>query len=208
MPKFDYKIDLKELYNPSKKDFKFVDVPPLTFLMLDGHGNPNNNPAYVETLQVLYSMAYTLKFALKPQGIEFSVPPLEGLWWMPDMNEFTVANKDRWDWTMMIMMPMAVTQEQFEKACQDVKRKKGLALVDKARLETYREGLSVQILYLGAYSDEGPTIARMHEFIRSSGFATNGKHHEIYLGDPRKSAPEKLKTIIRQPVRKVGEISN
>lgn len=204
MPKFDYKKDLKELYSPSKKEFKFVDVPPLNFIMLDGHGNPNNNPAYAETLQVLYSLAYTLKFALKPQGIEFSVPPLEGLWWMPDMNEFTEANKDRWDWSMMIMMPEVVSPGLFEKACQDVQRKKGLALVDQARLETYQEGMSVQILYFGAYADEGPTIARMHEFIRSSGYATNGKHHEIYLGDARRNAPENLKTIIRQPVCKTG----
>lgn len=204
MPKLDVKKDMKELYNPSKKEFSILDVPPMNFIMLDGHGNPNNNPVYEKTVETLYSLAYTLKFALKPQGFEFSVAPLEGLWWMPDMNDFTVANKDRWDWTMMIMQPSQVTPDIFDKARSDVISKKGLSLADQARLETFDEGWSVQILYLGAYADEGATIARMHEFIRACGYTTNGKHHEIYLSDPRRTTPEKLKTILRQPVRKTG----
>ncbi len=203
MLKLDYKKDLKELYGPSKKELSIVNVPPMNFIMLDGHGNPNTSPVYAETLEALYSLAYTLKFALKPQGIEFSVAPLEGLWWMPDMNDFTVANKDHWDWTMMIMQPDPVTQELFEIARAEVLRKKERPRVEKARLDTYAEGLSVQILYLGPYADEGPTIVSMHEYIRANGYATNDKHHEIYLGDPRRSAPEKLKTIIRQPIRKI-----
>jgi hypothetical protein len=203
MLKLDFKKDMKELYNPSKKEFAFVDVPPMNFIMLDGHGNPNNNPEYSATIEALYALAYTIKFSLKPQGIEFSVAPLEGLWWMPDMNEFTVANKDRWDWTMMIMQPEQVTRDLFNKTCAQVTLKKGLPLASQARLGTYNEGRSVQILYFGAYADEGPTILRMHEFIKASGYTTNGKHHEIYLGDPRRSAPEKLKTVIRQPVRRV-----
>jgi hypothetical protein len=196
------KKDMKELYNPSKKEFRIVDVPPMNFVMLDGHGNPTDNPVYNETVETLYSLAYSLKFALKSQGIEFSVAPLEGLWWMPDMREFSMVNKDRWDWTMMIMQTELVTRTLFDKARADVKRKKAQVLADQARLETYREGLSVQILYLGAYIDEGPTIARMHEFINASGYVPSGKHHEIYLGDPRRTAPEKLKTILRQPVGK------
>ncbi len=203
MMKLDVKSNMKELYKPSRKEFSLVDVPQMNFIMLDGHGNPNTSPQYVKTVEVLYSLAYNLKFTLKSQGIEFSVAPLEGLWWMPDMSQFSAANKDQWDWTMMIMQPEQVTRELFAQVCVEVRRKKDLPLVEKARLEPYAEGLSVQILYLGAYSDEGPTIARMHDFIRESGYATNGKHHEIYLGDPRRSAPEKLKTIIRQPVRKI-----
>jgi hypothetical protein len=202
MIKLDFKKEYKHLYLPSKKEFTVVDVPPIKYLMIDGHGNPNNDPVYAETLQTLYSLAYTLKFALKPQGIEYSVAPLEGLWWMPDMSEFNVANKDRWDWTMMIMQPDQVTSELFAQACADVTRKKDLPLVSKARLETYTEGLSVQILYFGAYADEGPTIARMHAFIRDNGYVTNGKHHEVYIGDPRRTAPEKLRTVIRQPIRR------
>ena len=193
---------MKALYNPSKKEFSILDVPPMNFIMLDGHGNPNNNPAYEKTVETLYALAYTLKFALKPQGLEFSVAPLEGLWWMLDMNEFMAANKDRWDWTMMILQPEQVTPDLFAKARSDVIRKKGQALADKARLETFDEGRSVQILYLGAYADEGATIARMHEYLHACGYTPNGKHHEIYLGDPRRAAPEKLKTILRQPVRK------
>jgi hypothetical protein len=202
MIKLDFKKEYKHLYLPSKKEFTVVNVPPMKYLMIDGHGNPNNDPVYAETLQTLYSLAYTLKFALKPQGIEYSVAPLEGLWWMPDMSEFSVANKDRWDWTMMIMQPDQVTSELFTQACADVTRKKDLPLVSKARLETYAESLSVQILYFGAYADEGPTIARMHAFIRDNGYETNGKHHEVYIGDPRRTAPEKLRTVIRQPIRR------
>jgi hypothetical protein len=204
MPKLDFKKEYKDLYAPSKKEFSLVDVPPLNFVMLDGHGSPNDNPVYVAVLQALYALAYTLKFALKPQGVEYGIPPLEGLWWMPDMNEFTVADKDRWDWTMMIMQPPQVTSDLFAKTRDEVVRKKDLPLAGKARLETFAEGLSVQILYLGAYADEGPTIARLHDFIRAGGFGTNGKHHEIYLGDPRRTAPEKLRTVIRQPVKKAG----
>jgi hypothetical protein len=202
MIKLDFKKEYKYLYLPSKKEFTVVDVPPMKYLMIDGHGNPNNDPVYAETLQTLYNLAYTLKFALKPKGIEYSVAPLEGLWWMPDMSEFSVANKDRWDWTMMIMQPDQVTSALFTQACADVTRKKDLPLVGKARLETYAEGLSVQILYFGAYADEGPTIARMHAFIRDNGYETNGKHHEVYIGDPRRTAPEKLRTVIRQPIRR------
>jgi len=203
MIKLDFRKEYKHLYLPSKKEFTVVDVPRMEFIMIDGHGNPNNNPVYAETLQTLYNLAYTLKFALKPLGVEYSVAPLEGLWWMPDMTEFSAANKDRWDWTMMIMQPEQVTPELFAQACAEVTRKKDLPLVSKARLETYAEGLSVQILYFGAYADEGPIIARMHAFIRDNGYETNGKHHEVYIGDPRRSAPEKLRTVIRQPVRRL-----
>jgi hypothetical protein len=170
--------------------------------MVDGHGNPNTSPAYQAALEALYSLAYTIKFALKPKGIDFVVGPSEGLWWMEDMREFSVETKDRWDWTMMIMQPDEVTQEVLEQAKIQAAKKKELPALSGLRLETYHEGLAVQILYYGAYSDEGPTIARMHAFIHEQGFEMNGKHHEIYLGDPRRNPPEKLKTVIRQPVRR------
>ena len=203
MAKRDFKKELKHLYGPSKKEFSVVDVPPMNFLMIDGHGDPNDNPDFQEGMDALYGMAYTIKFALKPQGIEFVVPPSEALWWMEDMSEFSVETKDRWQWTMMIMQPDEVTQEIVAAAQRELARKKDPPALSKLRYERYHEGLSVQIMYLGPYADEGPTIARMHEFIRENGYDFNGKHHEIYLGDPRRTAPEKLKTVIRQPVKQL-----
>lgn len=203
MAKRDFKKELKHLYGPSKKEFSVVDVPPMNFLMIDGHGDPNDNPAFQEGMEVLYGMAYTIKFALKPQGIEFVVPPSEALWWMEDMSEFSLETKDRWQWTLMIMQPDEVTQEIVDAAQGELARKKDPPALSRLRYERYHEGLSVQIMYLGPYADEGPTIARMHEFIRENGYDFNGKHHEIYLGDPRRTAPEKLKTVIRQPVKQL-----
>jgi hypothetical protein len=201
MTKRDVKKEYKQLYQPSATEFSVVEVPPMNFLMVDGHGDPNTSPVYQAALEALYSLAYTIKFALKPKGIDFVVGPPEGLWWMEDMREFSMETKDRWDWTMMIMQPDEVTQEVFEQAKIQVTKKKELPALPGLRLETYHEGLSVQILYYGAYADEGPTIARMHAFIHEQGFEMKGKHHEIYLGDPRRNPPEKLKTVIRQPIR-------
>jgi len=199
--KIDLKNTYKHLYQPSKKTFTLVDVPPLQYLMIDGHGDPNNNPQYQEKFTALYSVAYTLKFAMKPQGLDFTVMPPEGLWWTPDMADFSLERKDLWDWTLMTLMPEQITTAGFEEARKQANRKKPLPAMEALRLETLHEGLSVQILYLGAYADEGPTIARMHQFIHQNGYQMDGKHHEIYLGDPRRTAPEKLKTVIRQPVK-------
>jgi len=204
MEKIDFKKTMKHLYNPPSGRFTIVDVPPLNFLMIDGHGDPNKAPEFQENTEALYTLAYTIKFVLKPAGVEFVVPPSEGLWWMENMQEFSLAVKDRWDWTMMMMQPDAVTPEILISARQQALRKKALPALEKVRLESYQEGLSVQIMYYGAYADEGPTIARMHAYIRDEGYLPNGKHHEIYLGDPRRTPPEKLKTVIRQPVRKAG----
>ena len=202
MAKVDLRKDLKHLYNPSSKAFTVVDVPPLAFLMVDGHGDPNTGPAYQQAMEALYSVSYTVKFALKPQGIDYAVMPLEGLWWMEDMAELCLTAKDRWDWTMMIAQPEWVTAELVERVRGQVARKKDLPALPALRLETYQEGLAAQILYFGAYEDEGPTIARLHAFIEAEGYERSGKHHEIYLGDPRRTPPEKLKTVIRQPMRR------
>jgi hypothetical protein len=201
MAKRDFKKELKHLYGPSRKEFSIVDVPDMNFLMIDGHGDPNVSPEFQSGMDALYGMVYTIKFALKPLGIEFVVPPSEALWWMDDMSEFSPETKDRWDWRMMIMQPDEVTDEVVEAARQELARKKDPPALSKLRYERFHEGLSVQILYLGPYADEGPTIARMHDFIHENGYDFNGKHHEIYLGDPRRTAPEKLKTVIRQPVK-------
>lgn len=204
LEKRDLKHELKALYAPGKQP-ALVEVPPLAFLMVDGAGDPNTSAAYREALDALYSVAYTLKFSLKrgPEGLDFTVMPLEGLWWSDDMAEFTEGRKAEWKWTAMIAMPEFVTPELVARAAAEAAAKKELPALPLLRLETYDEGLAAQLLYTGPYADEGPTIARLHEFIHALGFGFDGrvqKHHEIYLGDPRRTAPEKLKTIIRQPV--------
>jgi hypothetical protein len=198
--KVDFKKILKPIYNPQKVGFHFVDVPQLQFLMLDGTGNPNTSSDYQAAIETLYALSYGIKFALKPRGYEYSVPPLEGLWWMDDMNEFTMENKPRWKWTMMIMQPEWVKHELVEKVQAEIKKKKDLPKLLSVRFEQHIEGLAVQILYTGPYDQEAPTIAEMHRFIESNGYHTNGKHHEIYLSDVRKTAAVKLKTILRQPI--------
>jgi hypothetical protein len=205
MSKIDFKKELKHLYRPSPKEFVVVDVPPMNFLMIDGHGDPNTAQEYQDAVEALYAVSYKLKFTSKKElGKDYVVPPLEGLWWAEDMEAFTAArDKSAWDWTMMIMQPEWITQEMVEEAVKQVE-KKGLPALSQLYLETYREGLAVQILHIGSYDDEGPTIAKMHhEFMPENGYEPVGKHHEIYLSDPRKVAPEKLKTVLRQPVRKI-----
>ncbi|MEJ5309570.1 MAG: GyrI-like domain-containing protein [Anaerolineae bacterium] len=203
MDKVDFKKALQHLYNPSSRDFSVVEVPEMQFLMVDGHGDPNTEPAYQEAVESLYAVAYKLKFMSK-QRLEkdYTVPPLEGLWWAADMDSFTVRlDKSAWDWTMMIMQPEWITPEMFAQAVAEVQKIKASPALSKMRLERYAEGLSVQILHIGSYDDEAPTLARLHrEFIPQNGYVEAGKHHEIYLGDPRKTAPEKLKTVLRQPV--------
>ena len=206
MAKTDYKKELKHLYQPARGSFSVVDVPPMSFLMADGHGDPNTAPAYKDAVEALYAVAYKVKFASKKElGRDYVVPPLEGLWWAEDMALFsTRRDKSTWDWTMMIMQPDWVTQDMVDDAVRQVSRSKDLPALDRLRLEAYHEGLAVQIMHVGSYDEEGPTIARMHEqYIPEHGYAPAGKHHEIYLSDPRRTAPEKLKTVLRQPVREV-----
>ena len=205
MEKVDIKKLLKDFYNPSAKEIVFVDVPPMNFVMIDGSGDPNKAPAYAEAIEALYAISYTIKFAVKKEKeIDYGVMPLEGLWWTDDMSLFSPANKDIWKWTAMIMQPEYVTRPLFEFALPQVEKKKSLKNISQARFESFHEGPSAQILYIGPFSDEGPTIKRVHDFINSHGYTFDGllqKHHEIYLSDYRKTAPEKLKTIIRQPVQ-------
>jgi hypothetical protein len=205
MSKVDFKKELKHLYRPSAKKFEVVDVPPLQFLMVDGHGDPNTAQEYQEALEALYAVAYKIKFLSKRQlEKDYVVLPLEGLWWAEDMDAFNVRrDKSVWDWTMMIMQPEWIPPEMFEAAVQQVEKAKNPPALSKLRLETYHEGLAVQILHIGSYDDEAPTLHRLHhQFIPQNGYEMAGKHHEIYLSDPRKVAPEKLRTVLRQPVRK------
>lgn len=202
MDKLDLKQPLKHLYQPSTKQFTVVEVPSFNFLMIDGAGDPNTAVEYKQAVEALYSLAYTLKFAVKKeQQIDYGVMSLEGLWWSPDMATFSVDNKDGWLWTMMIMQPDFITAGQVEAARAAAARKKPLPALPQVRFERFQEGLAAQIMHVGPYSAEGPTIARMHAFIEKNGWTLTGKHHEIYLGDPNRTASDKLKTVLRQPVK-------
>lgn len=205
MNKVDFKKELKGLYRPSAKEVAIVDVPPLKFLMIDGHGDPNTAQEYKEAVEALYAVSYKVKFASKKEeGRDYVVMPLEGLWWAQDMDTFSIQrDKSAWDWTMMIMQPDWISQEMFFQALEQVRKKEDRPALSKLRLETYHEGLAAQILHLGSFDDEGPVIARMHTFIEENGYQNRGKHHEVYLSDPRKVAPEKLKTVLRQPMQPV-----
>lgn len=208
MTKRDLRKELGYLYNPSRKDASIVDVPSMGFLMIDGSGDPNTSQDYQDALQVLYSLSFTLKFMVKKQqGIDYTVMALEGLWWMNEMGnrfgelDFT-ADKNRWSWTMMMMQPDFITAEWVQQACAEVARKSNPPALAKVRFESFAEGKAAQIMHIGPYSAEKPTIEKLHHFIAEQGYVPVGKHHEIYLGDPRRAAPDKLKTIIRQPIAK------
>jgi hypothetical protein len=199
----DLKKDLKHLYNPSTKGVVLVDVPEMQFLMIDGMGDPNTAQEYSDAVSALYSMAYTLKFLIRKElGIDYPVMPLEGLWWVEDMRAFSVDKKNDWLWTMMIMQPDIVTLEHFQEALKQVEQKKSYPGLSKIRLERFAEGLAAQIMHIGPYATEKPTVEKIHTFIQEQSYSLSGKHHEIYLGDPRKAAPEKLKTVVRQPCKK------
>ncbi|HEC35301.1 MAG TPA: hypothetical protein ENI39_02060 [Anaerolineae bacterium] len=203
MSKVDLKKDLKHLYNPSAKEVSVVDVPPMNFLMIDGAGDPNVSLEYRQAMEALFSLSYALKFRIKKcNGLDYAVMPLEGLWWTDDPSQFSMNNKGIWKWTAMIMQPEYVTGELLAEALAEVRKKKDLAVLDRVRFESYHEGLSAQIMHIGPYAAEEPTIARLHRFIRENGYELRGKHHEIYLSDPRRTAPEKLRTVLRQPVQK------
>jgi hypothetical protein len=199
--KLDYKRELRELYTAGASP-TMVDVPDLAFLMIDGHGDPNTSPEYVHAIEALYTISYSAKFAVKraPDGVDFAVMPLEGLWWTEDMSTFAATPKSQWSWTAMIMQPDPVTAAVFDKARATAKEKKPVEAIERVRFERFAEGPAAQVMHVGPYAEEGPTIERLHAFIAEQGYERAGKHHEIYLGDPRRSAPEKLKTIVRQPI--------
>lgn len=198
--KIDFKKTLKHLYVPSAKEFSVVDVPLMQYLMVDGKGAPGGD-SYAQAVEWLYATAYPIKFISKiDHGRDYVVPPLEGLWWADDLAVFTTDDRDEWQWSMMIMQPDWISSDVFEAGLSKAAKKLGQPPAT-LRLEDFDEGTSVQILHLGPFADEAPVIERLHsEFIPSQGFVENGHHHEIYLSDPRRTQPEKLKTVIRQPV--------
>lgn len=201
MAKIDFKKVLGELYKVSPKAPVVVDVPPLNYLMIDGEGDPNTSQAYADAVATLYAVAYTIKFAIKkgPAAVDYGVMPLEGLWWADDMRVFDAGDKSAWKWTMMILQPPVVTAQQVRESIDVVREKKNPPAIDRIRFDRYDEGLAAHILHVGPFSEEGPTIARLHDFIGERG-ALSGKHHEIYLTDIRRADPSRWKTIIRQPM--------
>jgi hypothetical protein len=203
--KVDFKKELKKLYNPKAGVFSLIKVPKLQYLMVDGQGDPNKVVEYQEAVQALFSVSYTLKFHSKKElGKDYVVPPLEGLWWSDSFEDFRSRRKDRWSWTMMIMVPDWLGKKEFKEAVSTVRSKKPDIKVERLRLESLNEGLSVQIMHIGSYDDETPTLLKLHDqWLPANGLKETLKHHEIYIGDPRKTPAAKLKTVLRQPVRKL-----
>lgn len=214
MEKLDYKKKYKDLYLPKTKP-SIVDVPEMTFVMVDGHGDPNTSLAYKNALEVLYGISYAIKMSKmkgnEPEGyFEYVVPPLEGLWWLGD-NDFPVTeitDKSKFNWVSMIRQPEFVTPEVFEGAKEVLLKKNPDVDLSTTRLARFTEGLCAQVMHIGPYDHEAETIRRLTDFINESDHITDihkeRRHHEIYLGDPRKTAPEKLKTVIRHPIRKLS----
>ena len=202
------KIDLWEehraVFRPASGKPELVRVPPLVYLMVDGEGDPNTTPAFRNGIGALYSMVYTAKFAMKKaKGVDFRILPLSARYHAEDPRTFLTGPRDRWRWTLMIAVPAVVGAAQMAQAREELSQKPdpspSLPLV---RRETLREGLCAQILYVGPYSAEGPTIEMLHRFIRDEGLTFAGSHHEIYISDPNRAAPQRMKTIVRQPVKK------
>lgn len=202
MQTFDIKKERKDLYAPKSGDFEIVEVPPLQFLMVDGHGDPNTSSAYRDAVEALYTASYGIRAVAKATlGRVHTVGPLEGLWSADDPEVFRTRDKSAWDWTLMIVQPDWITAELVDEALTAA-RTKQLPALELLRFERYAEGRCVQILHVGSYDDEAPTLERLHdEFIPTHGFAMSGRHHEIYLSDARKIEPARLRTILRQPVR-------
>lgn len=201
MDKIDFKKSLPS-YTARAGVFDLIDVPPLSYLMIDGHGDPNAGGPFSEAIPALFSVGYKLKFTSKNEfGRDYTVMPLEGLWSSDDPANFTTAlDKSTWDWTLLMMVPDWITAELFEAALEAVRAKVG-PVIDRLRLETLAEGRCVQTLHLGSFDDEAETLHRLHtEFVPEHGLQLRGRHHEIYLSDFTKTAPEKLRTILRQPV--------
>jgi hypothetical protein len=213
MKTMDLKKEYKHLYQPSAKKVEIVQVPRLQFAMIDGAiekgYEPGNSPAFQEATQALYGISYTLKFMLKKRktnAIDYPVMALEGLWWVED-GMFDITIKDNWFYTLMIMQPDVIAQDLFDEGLEQVRKKRGDSpALSKLRLADFEEGLCVQTMHIGPYATEPATIERMRAFAHENGYrdlvGSGGKHHEIYLGDPRKADPAKLKTVLRHPVKK------
>ncbi len=202
MAKRDLKRELRAYYHASARAVAEVEVPAFSYLMIDGRGDPNTSPAYAQAVAALFTVSYAVKFALKrgPQAIDYGVMPLEGLWWAEDWSVFAAGDRARWQWTMMIQQPDFVSSALIHETIARVAKTKALPALELLRLERFAEGRCAQILHVGPFTAEGPTVARLHAFIDARGQRV-GKHHEIYLSDVRRAAPERWKTVLRQPLQ-------
>lgn len=203
MKKLDLRRELKNLYTPSAKEVELVKVPNFSFLMIDGQGDPNNSKVFENATQALYSLSYSLKFKFKfERKIDYPVMALEGLWWMGNNEAFDIAKREYWNWTLMILQPKMITKAIVGKVLREMKDKKGLVALDSIRLEAFNEGSSIQTMYIGPYAEDPSTLQRMQEFARDRGLQFCGKHHEVYMSDPSRVKSEKMKTILRHPVKR------
>lgn len=209
MEKLDLKKQLKHLYLPSAEKPEILEIPPMKFVMIDGSiepgQKPETSPAFQEAFPALYGTAYTLKFLSKLRAdnpVDYVVMPLEGLWWT-DSGEIDFGGNNPWNWTLMVMQPDHITEDMFQDALRNLRKKKGGPALERLRFETFHEGLCVQIMHVGPYDQEPATIEKMRSFARENGYQVAGKHHEIYMGDPRRTKPEKLKTVLRLQLKKL-----
>jgi len=202
MVKYDFKKEKKDLYYPSDKHVSVVDVPRMNFLMVDGKGDPNTSKEYKNAMEALFPVSFKAKFLSKKENNQdYVVMPLEGLWWVEDMKEFSIEDKGSWKWTAMIMQPEFINKGLIKKAIEEVETKKNPESLSKVKFKKFSERLSAQIMHLGPYgAAEAPTVEKLHDFIEKSGYKIRDKHHEIYISDVRRIKPEKLKTVIRQPI--------
>jgi hypothetical protein len=199
--KVDLKKDLKQFYTASADTISIVEVPPLHFLKAEGQGDPNTSPAFQQATETLFRLSYTLKFMLKKeQGLDWTVMPLEALWCADDMAPFAEDRRDEWKWTLMILQPDLVTKESVALASELAQNKKNAPPLYATTFGRHTDGQSAQIRHAGSYAEAPATIERLNRFIREKGYHFAGKHHEIYLIDHRRTAPAKLKTILRQPI--------
>lgn len=202
MKKFDYSKDLKEFYKPSPKEVTIANIPTMHFLKIDGQGNPNNSEQFSKSVKALFALSYAIKFYIKKNiEMDYRVFPLEGLWWAEDMSEFSVDKKDDWKWTLMIAQPKEVNEKIIEEQRTNVIQKKDLDFLKLLRYEPYYEGQVAQIMHIGPFSEEGPSVEKVHRFLDQINGKRSAKHHEIYLSDIRRADPAKWKTIIRQPFK-------
>lgn len=203
MLKFDLKKELKDFYKPSAKEAKLIHLPKFQFLKVNGVNASTENPDFQNAIQALFSLSYKIKFFSKNEkGLDYVVMPLEGLWWADDMEAFINGEKEKWRWTLMIMQPGHIDQEMLETAKNKSESKIAREILAQLVLEDFEEGWTAQILHIGPFAEEGPNIQKLHQLIHDQGGQFDGhkhKHHEIYLSDFRRVAPEKMKTILRQP---------
>jgi hypothetical protein len=206
MKKIDFKKELSHLYRPSHHAVDVLDVPDMNFLMIDEQGDPNTSKAFSNAVEVLYALSYAVKFMVMRGEAEtdYGVMPLEGLWWADNMSSFTIEDKRNWKWTLMVMQPELVSPALVAAAVDQVKAEKIPVALPGLRFDSFREGRVAQTMHIGPFTEEGPTIGRLYEFIAREDYVRVGKHHEIYLSDIRKAAPEKWKTVIRQPIGKTN----